>query len=305
MPVNIPDQLPAVEALKKENIFVMDTTRAVHQDIRPLRIAILNLMPVKVTTETDLIRLLSNTPLQLELDLVKLQGHTPKHTPAEHMQAFYSGFNLIKHRKYDGLIVTGAPVEQLEYEEVSYWDELKEVFDWAEHNVQSSLFICWASMAALYHYYGVPKYPLGEKMFGVFRHTALYENLPIFRGFDDEFFIPHSRHTEIRAEDVGAVPQLEVIAQSDEAGVAIVQERSGRKLFVTGHAEYAALNLHAEYVRDVAKGLTIEAPKHYYRNNDPLQNPVVRWRGHANLLFSNWLNYFVYQETPYNIEEIM
>lgn len=304
MPVNIPDKLPAIEELKKENIFVMDTTRALHQDIRPLRIAILNLMPVKVTTETDLIRLLSNTPLQIELDLIKLQGHTPKHTPAEHMHAFYTSFNLIKHRKYDGLIVTGAPVEQLEYEDVTYWAELKEVFDWAEHNVQSSFFICWASMAALYHYYNIPKYPLNEKMFGVFHHRVSFPNLPIFRGFDDEFHIPHSRHTEVRASDIGKIPQLEIVAQSDEAGVAVVQERNGRKFFVTGHAEYAAMNLHEEYVRDLAKGMPIQIPKHYYRKNDPANKPVVRWRGHANLLFSNWLNYYVYQETPFNIDDI-
>ncbi|MBN1925581.1 MAG: homoserine O-succinyltransferase, partial [Prolixibacteraceae bacterium] len=304
MPVNIPDKLPAIEELKKENIFVMDTTRALHQDIRPLRIAILNLMPVKVTTETDLIRLLSNTPLQLELDLIKLEGHTPKHTTAEHMQAFYTSFNLIKHRKYDGLIVTGAPVEQLEFEDVTYWDELKEIFDWAAHNVQSSFFICWASMAALYHYYKVPKYSLDEKMFGVFRHTANFSNLPIFRGFDDEFHIPHSRHTEIREPDIQEIPQLEVIARSDEAGVAVVQERNGRKFFVTGHAEYAASNLHEEYVRDLGKGMEIKPPKHYYRNDNPNLKPLVKWRGHANLLFSNWLNYYVYQETPFNIDEI-
>jgi len=304
MPVNIPDRLPAIEALKKENIFVMDSTRASHQDIRPLRIAVLNLMPVKETTETDLIRLLSNTPLQLEIDLVKIMGHTPKNTSFEHMQNFYADFNLIKHRKYDGLIVTGAPVEQMEYEEVSYWEEMKEILDWAKTHVQSSLYICWASMAALYHYYGIPKHPLQQKMFGVFHHTVSDPRIPIFRGFDDEFHVPHSRHTEIRREDVEKVPELEILAESDESGVYLVKDRGNRRFFVTGHSEYAPLTLDEEYRRDLGKGLPIEIPKHYYRKNDPNNKPVVRWRGHANLFFQNWLNYYVYQETPYNIEEI-
>lgn len=304
MPVNIPHKLPAIKALEKENIFVMDDTRALHQDIRPLRVAVLNLMPVKVTTETDLIRLLSNTPLQLELDLVKIMAHTPKNTPVEHMQAFYTDFNKIKHKKYDGLIVTGAPVEQLEFQDVTYWDEMKMILDWANHNVQSSLFICWASMAALYHYYGIPKYALDEKMFGVFHHTAENSLLPIFRGFDDEFHMPHSRYTEVRAEDIEKVKNLEVISQSDESGVGIVKDKGGRKIFVTGHLEYSTYNLHEEYKRDLAKGLPIKMPKHYYKKNNPEKNPVVRWRGHANLFFQNWLNYYVYQETPYNIDDI-
>jgi homoserine O-succinyltransferase/O-acetyltransferase len=304
MPVNIPHQLPAIKVLEQENIFVMDDTRAQHQDIRPLRIAVLNLMPVKVTTETDLIRLLSNTPLQLELDLVKIMGHTPKNTPEEHMQAFYTDFSQIKHKKYDGLIITGAPVEQMEYEDVTYWDELREILEWAKHHVQSSLFICWASMAALYHYYGVPKYPLDKKMFGVFHHTAVNPQLPIFRGFDDEFHLPQSRHTEIRAEDIDKVPGLEVIAESDESGVGIVKDKGGRRIFVTGHFEYSANVLDLEYRRDLASNLPIQPPKHYYKKDDPNRNPVVRWRGHANLFFQNWLNYYVYQETPYNIDEI-
>lgn len=304
MPVNIPHKLPAVKALEKENIFVMDDTRALHQDIRPLRVAVLNLMPVKVTTETDLIRLLSNTPLQLELDLVKIMAHTPKNTPVEHMQAFYTDFNKIKHKKYDGLIITGAPVEQLEFQDVTYWEELKLILDWADHNVQSSLFICWASMAALFHYYGIPKYALNEKMFGVFHHTAQNSLLPIFRGFDDEFHMPHSRYTEVRAEDIERIPNLEVIAESDESGVGIVKDKGGRKIFVTGHFEYSTYNLHEEYSRDLAKGLPIKMPKHYYKKNNPEKNPVVRWRGHANLFFQNWLNYYVYQETPYNINDI-
>lgn len=304
MPVTIPDKLPAIEALKKENIFVIDSTRAIHQDIRPLKIAVLNLMPVKVTTETDLIRLLSNTPLQLEIDLVKIVGHTSKNTSAEHMQTFYTNFSQIKHNKYDGLIVTGAPVEQLEYEDVTYWDEMKEIFDWAKTNVQSSLYICWAAMAALYHYYGVPKYLLSQKMFGVFHHTPSDPFLPVFRGFDDEFHVPQSRHTEIRREDIDKISELEVIAESDESGVCFVKDKTNRQIFVTGHLEYAPNTLDEEYKRDFSKGLPIELPKHYYRKNDPLNPPVVRWRGHANLFFQNWLNYYVYQETPYNIEEI-
>jgi homoserine O-succinyltransferase len=304
MPITIPDKLPAIEALKRENIFVIDSTRASHQDIRPLRIAVLNLMPVKITTETDLIRLLSNTPLQLEIDLVKIMGHTSKNTTREHMQSFYIDFDQIKHKKYDGLIVTGAPVEQLEYEEVTYWDEMKNIFDWAKTNVQSSLFICWAAMGALYHYYNVPKYPLEQKMFGVFHHTPSDPKLPIFRGFDDEFHIPHSRHTEIRRDDILKVPELEIIAESDESGVCIVKDKENRRIFITGHTEYAPLTLDEEYRRDLTKGLPIDLPKHYYRKNDPSNPPVVRWRGHANLFFQNWLNYYVYQETPYNIEEI-
>ena len=304
MPVNIPDTLPAIEALKQENIFVIDTTRASHQDIRPLRLAVLNLMPIKETTETDLIRLLSNTPLQIEIDLVKIEGHESKNTPAEHLLNFYTDFSQIKHKKYDGLIITGAPVEQLEYEEVTYWDEIKDILDWAKNNVQSSLFICWASMAALYHYYGIPKYPLAQKMFGVFHHTASDPLLPIFRGFDDEFHVPHSRHTELRKEDVVKVPDLDVIAESEEAGVYMVKDKANRRFFVTGHSEYAPYTLDGEYKRDLAKGAPIEMPKHYYKKSDPSKPPVVRWRGHANLFFQNWLNYYVYQETPYDIEDI-
>jgi len=304
MPVNIPDKLPAIEALKKENIFVIDSTRASHQDIRPLRIAVLNLMPIKVTTETDLIRILSNTPLQLEIDLVKIKGHTSKNTPIEHMKAFYVDFNQIRHKKYDGLIITGAPVEQLEYEDVTYWNEVKEILDWAKTNVQSSLFICWASMAALYHYYGVPKYPLDQKMFGVFHHTPSDPKLPIFRGFDDEFHVPHSRYTEVKREDIEKIAALEILSESDESGVYMVKDKANRRIFVTGHSEYAPLTLDEEFRRDLAKGLPIEPPKHYYKKNDPSKPPVVRWRGHANLFFQNWLNYYVYQETPYNIEEI-
>ncbi len=304
MPVNLPHELPAIKVLEEENIFVMDENRAASQDIRPLRIAILNLMPVKVTTETDLIRLLSNTPLQLELDLVKIMAHTPRNTPIEHMQMFYTDFNLIKHRKYDGLIVTGAPVEHLNFEDVNYWDEMKTILEWANTNVQSSLFICWASMAALNYYYNIPKYQLDSKLFGVFHHEAKYPKLPIFRGFDDEFHMPQSRHSEVHAADIEKVGGLEIIADSDEAGVGIIQETSGRKLFITGHFEYSTYNLHEEYLRDKTKGLDIQIPRHYYKKNNPENNPVVRWRGHANLFFQNWLNYHVYQQTPFNIEDI-
>lgn len=304
MPVTIPDKLPAIETLKKENIFVMDSSRAEHQDIRPLKIAVLNLMPIKITTETDLIRLLSNTPLQIEVDLVKIKGHTPKNTPIEHMRSFYLDFDTIKHHKYDGLIVTGAPVEQMEYEDVSYWDEICEIFDWANGNVHSSMFICWASMAALYHYYGIPKHTLSAKKFGVFRHTVADPKLPIFRGFDDEFYVPHSRHTELWREDIDKIPELEIISTSDEAGIYMVKDSIRRRIFVTGHSEYAPDTLANEYYRDKEKGLDIEVPKHYFRDDDPNNEPIVRWRGHANLLFQNWLNYYVYQETPYNIEGI-
>lgn len=304
MPLTLPDLLPAIELLKQENIFVMDTTRANTQDIRPLRIAILNLMPIKITTETDFIRLLSNTPLQIEIEFMKIKSHTSKNTPIEHMMMFYRDFELMKQEKYDGLIVTGAPLEQMDFEEVTYWDELKEVFDWAHSHVTSTVYICWAAQAALYHFYGVPKYPTAEKVFGIFSHRALMSGLPIFRGFDDEFYAPHSRHSEIRRSDIEKVDALTIISESEDAGVHIVMARNGREFFITGHSEYAPNTLDNEYKRDVAKGLPINIPKNYYRNDDPELEPVVRWRGHANLLFSNWLNYYVYQETPYNINDI-
>lgn len=304
MPVNIPQTLPAIEQLRKENIFVMDDFQAEHQDIRPLRIAILNLMPIKITTETDLIRLLSNTPLQIKLDLITMKTHTSKNTSEEHIQAFYTDFESIRHRKYDGLIITGAPVEQLEFSDVNYWDELTTIFEWAKTNVQSSLFICWASMAALYYYYNIPKHQLENKTFGVFNHTINNKPLPILRGFDDEFYMPHSRHSEFRISDILKFSELEIVAQSEEAGVGVVAEQGGRKLFVTGHFEYSPYTLDEEYKRDLAKGLPIEIPRHYYKKNNPENTPVVRWRGHANLFFQNWLNYYVYQETPYNIDDI-
>ncbi len=304
MPLNIPNKLPAIEILKKENIFVMDAESASRQDIRPQKIALLNLMPIKITTEIDLIRLLSNSPLQVELDFIKLNTHTSKNTPKEHMQAFYKDFNAVKTHKYDGLIITGAPIEKMPFEEVTYWSEMQEIFDWAKQNVTSSLFICWGAQAALYHYYGVPKYPLKEKMFGVFEHNKLEPLNPIFRGFDDVFFVPHSRHTEVRREDILNIPELKLLSESKESGVYMVAARNGRELFLTGHSEYSPETLDIEYKRDVAKGLPIKMPANYYRDNDPEKGPLVRWRSQANMLFVNWLNYYVYQRTPFNIDAI-
>lgn len=304
MPLTIPVNLPAVELLKQENIFVMDSQRAETQDIRPLRLVILNLMPLKITTETDLIRLLSNTPLQIEVDLMKISGHVSKNTPIEHMMAFYKDFSVIKGDTYDGMIITGAPVEQLDYEQVNYWDELKEIMDWARTHVTSTFYICWAAQAALYHYYGVPKYPLSEKRFGVFKHTVNDKQNPIFRGFDDEFYVPHSRHSEIRREDIIKHPELTILSESPGAGVYMIMARGGREVYVTGHSEYSPNTLRDEYFRDKEKGLPIQVPENYFPDDDPSREPVVRWRAHANLLFTNWLNYFVYQETPYDIKTI-
>lgn len=304
MPLTLPDRLPAIDLLKEENIFVMDTSRAAAQDIRPLRIVVLNLMPIKITTETDLVRVLSNTPLQLDLTFMKIKSHTSKNTPIEHMRAFYKDFELLRHQKFDGMIITGAPVEHLSFEEVTYWAEMTDIFDWARTHVTSTLYICWAAQAGLYYHYGVPKYPLPAKMFGIFPQKPLMPQLPIFRGFDDIFQMPHSRHTEIRREDIEAVEGLTIIAESEESGVSIVMAREGREFFITGHAEYSPLTLDTEYRRDLAKGLPIAMPRHYYRNDDPDQGPLVSWRAHANLLFTNWLNYYVYQETPYDIEMI-
>ena len=306
MPLNLPDRLPAIDLLKEENIFVIDNSRASTQDIRPLKIVILNLMPLKITTETDLVRLLSNSPLQIEVSFMKLKSHTSKNTPIEHMKAFYVDFEKMRHEKYDGMIVTGAPVEHLAFEEVNYWEEIQDIFDWALTNVTSTFYICWAAQAGLYHYYGVPKHPLDQKMFGIFKHHICegMQQLPIFRGFDDEFFVPHSRHTEIRREDIEKHPELTIISESEESGVHIVMARGGRQFFVTGHSEYSPYTLDTEYRRDLGKGLSIEKPRNYYRNDDPDQGPLVRWRSVANLLFSNWMNYYVYQETPYDINEI-
>lgn len=304
MPLTLPSKLPAIELLKKENIFVMDDKRARGQDIRPLRIVILNLMPVKITTETDLIRLLSNSPLQLQVDFMKIKSHTPKNTPIEHMMAFYRDFDVIAHEKYDGMIITGAPIEHLPFDEVKYWPEMEQIFAWARENVTSTLFICWAAQAGLHYYYGIPKYPLEKKLSGVYKHRVLDPSCPIFRGFDDEFFVPHSRYTTLRKEDILSDSRLTLLSESDEAGVYMVMAREGREFFITGHSEYAPNTLHNEYVRDVKKGISPALPCHYYPDNDPSRPPVVRWRAHANLLFSNWLNYYVYQETPYDISQI-
>jgi homoserine O-succinyltransferase len=283
----------------------MDTSQASHQDIRPLKIAVLNLMPIKITTEIDLVRLLSNSPLQIELDFISLSSHVSKNTPKEHMLAFYKDFNLIIHYKYDGLIITGAPVEQMPFEEVAYWKELTEILNWAKSNVTSSIFICWGAQAALYHYYGIPKYPLGKKMFGVFKHTKADATNPILRGFDDVFYVPHSRHTEIKREDILKVSELTILSESEESGVYMVASRNGREFFLTGHSEYSPETLDIEYKRDMAKNLPVEMPKNYYLNDDPENPPVVLWRSQANMLFVNWLNYYVYQKTPYNIETIV
>ena len=304
MPLRLPDRLPAIELLKHENIFVMDDSRAHMQDIRPLKIAILNLMPLKITTETDLIRLLSNTPLQLEVSFMKLKSHTPKNTPIEHMMMFYRDFEQMRNEKYDGMIITGAPVEQLEYEEVSYWAEVSEIFAWARTHVTSTLYICWAAQAGLYYHYGIPKYPLPKKMFGIFSQYTLNPQLPIFRGFDDEFQMPHSRHTELHREDILANPDLQLSAESPECGVSMVMARGGREFFITGHLEYAPDTLDKEYRRDKDTRDDVDMPINYYKNDDPSQGPKVTWRAHANLLYSNWINYYVYQETPYDINQI-
>nr|MBP7471372.1 homoserine O-succinyltransferase [Prevotella sp.] len=304
MPLRLPDKLPAIERLKKENIFVMDETRAHSQEIRPLKIVILNLMPLKITTETDLIRLLSNTPLQLDINFMKLKSHTSKNTPIEHMLMFYKDFDKLRKEKFDGMIVTGAPIETMAFEEVEYWDEIKDIFDWARTHVTSTLYICWGAQAALYHFYGIPKYPLKKKMFGIFPAHALDPKLSIFRGFDDVFNMPHSRHTEVHPEDIEKNPNLKIIADSKESGVNIVMSRNGREFYITGHLEYAADTLDKEFKRDFGKRDDVDLPKNYYLNDDPSQHPKVTWRSSANLLYSNWINYYVYQETPYDINEI-
>lgn len=304
MPVRVPATLPAVEELKKENIFVIDEQRASTQDIRPLKIAILNLMPLKLMTETDLLRLISNTPLQVELDLFLPDGHEWTNTPKEHLDTFYKSFGKIKNCKYDGLIITGAPVEMVEFEEVDYWNQLQEIFDWSRTHVTSTVYICWAALAGLYHNYGIPKHILNKKISGVFKHHVLDKNNPLFRGFDDTFYVPHSRHCEIRKEDIQKESRLHIMAESEESGVYIIMARNGREIYITGHSEYSPYTLDYEYRRDLAKGLNPSIPDNYYQGDNPENAPLVRWRSHANLLFSNWLNYFVYQETPFDIREI-
>ena len=304
MPVKIPNTLPARAILEEENVFVMDEDRALHQDIRALRVAILNLMPTKIATETQLLRLLSNSALQVEVTLVHTATYESKNTAADHLLQHYVTFDEIKNEKFDGLMITGAPVEQMPFEDVDYWYELTEIIDWGNENVESNFYICWGAQAALYHKYRIPKYNLPRKMFGVFEHRILSPTEKLLRGFDDIFLAPHSRHTEIRRADIEKVDEIQMLAESDEAGVYIVGSKDGRHIFVTGHSEYDPLTLKAEYDRDVNKGLPIHVPKNYYPENDPAQRPHVRWRGHANLLYSNWLNYYVYQATAFDPNDI-
>jgi len=304
MPVKIPSTLPAKTTLENENIFIMDEDRALHQDIRALRVAILNLMPTKISTETQILRLLSNSALQVEITLLNTATHESKNTDADHLLEHYVTFEDIKHEKFDGLIITGAPVEQMPFEEVDYWQELKQIMDWSETNVESTFHICWGAQAGLYHKYGIPKYDLSRKMFGVFEHRLLNRTESLMRGFDDIFLAPHSRHTEIRRVDIEKHSDLQILAESEDAGVYIVSDRIGRNLYITGHSEYDPFTLKAEYDRDVNKGLPIHVPKNYYPKDDPTQTPNVRWRGHANLLYVNWLNYYVYQSTPYDLNQI-
>jgi len=304
MPIKVPDSLPAKEILNEENIFVIDETRAYHQDIRPLRIVLLNLMPTKEVTETQLLRVLSNSPLQVEVTLLQTETYHSKNTSPQHLANFYHNFAEIKDEKFDGMIITGAPVEHLPYEEVEYWQELKEIMNWTVEHVFSTLHICWAAQAGLYYHYGVPKHPLAEKMFGIFSHHVLKPKVKLLQGFDEDFFAPHSRHTEIRKKDIEKVAELEVLAESEQSGIYLVANKDGSRIFVTGHSEYDQLTLKEEYERDVQKGCSIKIPENYFPNDNPKEMPRVRWRSHANLLFTNWLNYYVYQETPYDLTQI-
>ena len=304
MPIRIPNDLPATGTLQQENIFVMTADRAIRQDIRPLEIVVLNLMPTKIATETQLSRMLGNTPLQVNLELMHTTSHVAKNVAQEHLLTFYKSFDEIKHRKFDGMVITGAPVEHLKFEDVDYWPELCEIMEWSKTNVHSTLHICWGAQAGLYYHYGIHKYELPEKLFGVFEHKADYKRSILLRGFDDVFWAPHSRHTTILREDVEKVPELKLLASSEKAGVYALMNSRGRQIFVTGHSEYDADTLKTEYLRDKNQGLPIHVPENYFPNDDDTQEPVVRWRSHANLLFSNWLNYFVYQTTPYDIMSI-
>ena len=304
MPIKIPDKLPAKRVLENENIFVMDELRAGMQDIRPLKIGILNLMPTKITTETQLARLLGNTPLQGEIELVQVSSHKAKNVSEEHMLAFYKTFDEIRNNKYDGFVITGAPVERLSFEEVDYWDELCEIMEWTKTHVHSTFHICWGAQAALYYHYGIKKYDLDKKLSGVFRHRVVYKNPMLLRGFDDEFMVPHSRHTTVSLEEIKKVEQIKILSCSDEAGLYAAATDGGRQIFITGHSEYDRDTLKNEYLRDLAAGMNPEIPKNYFPDDDPEREPVVTWRGHANLIYSNWLNYFVYQNTPYDITKI-
>ena len=304
MPVRIPNSLPAAQVLKDENIFVMTERRARIQEIRPLKIAILNLMPTKEVTETQLLRLIGNSPLQIDITLLRTASYQARNVSSAHLDTYYKTFDEVRDNKFDGLIITGAPVEMMEFEEVQYWNELTRIMDWAETHVFSTLYICWAAQAGMYYRYGVPKYELPRKCSGVFRHRLLYKNFPLLRGFDDYFFAPHSRHTEVRAEDIAKVPELQLLCDSVKAGVYLVASRDGKHVFVTGHCEYDAYTLKYEYERDLARGLNPDIPYNYFPDDNPENEPMVRWRSHGNLLFTNWLNYYVYQETPYDIEQI-
>jgi homoserine O-succinyltransferase len=304
MPIKIPNNLPAVKTLTEENIFVMTETRAITQDIRPLRILILNLMPKKIETETQLARLLGNSPLQVEPTLIRTSSHQSKNVAEEHLLAFYKTFNDIKSEKFDGMIITGAPVEHLKFEEVEYWQELCEIMEWSKTHVQSTMHICWASQAGLYYHYGIEKHGLDEKLFGVFLHEVEYKPSILFRGFDDVFYVPQSRHTTVLREDIEKHSALKILASSPRAGVYAVSTKNGRQIFITGHSEYDAETLNNEYVRDLSQGKPIKIPENYFPNDDPTKPPLVTWRGHAHLLFSNWLNYFVYQSTPYDVKQV-
>ncbi len=304
MPIKIPNELPATRTLAEENIFVMTETRARTQDIRPLQILLLNLMPTKIDTETQLSRLLGNTPLQVELTLARVRSHESKNTSEEHMLAFYKNFDEVDHLNYDGMIITGAPVEHLPFEEVDYWGELCRIMEWSKTHVHSTFHICWGAQAGLYYHFGIQKKPLPEKMFGVFPHTLDYRRAILFRGFDDVFMVPHSRHTTVERADIERVPELRILASSEEAGVYAMMTKNGRQIFITGHSEYDPQTLNREYKRDVAAGKPISIPKNYFPNDDPSREPLVTWRAHANLLYSNWLNYFVYQTTPYDLKDI-
>ena len=304
MPIQIPNDLPAAEVLQSENIFVMRENRAATQDIRPLEIVLLNLMPTKIATETQLSRLLGNTPLQVKLELMHMSSHKSKNTTQEHLLNFYKSFDELKHRKFDGMVITGAPVELLDFEDVDYWQELCQIMEWSKTHVHSTLHICWGAQAGLYYHYGVDKQTIPQKLFGVFKHTVGYKRSILLRGFDDQFWVPHSRHTTIRREDVENIPGMKILASSPEAGIYAMSNKEGRQIFITGHSEYDPETLATEYRRDKNQGLDIAVPQNYYPNDDDTQEPIVRWRGHANLLFSNWLNYFVYQTTPYDIMSI-
>ncbi len=301
MPIKVRDNLPAKKILLDENIFVMDESRAFHQDIRPLKIIVLNLMPLKLETEVQILRLLGNSPLQIDISFMHMESHISKNTSAEYLDLFYNVFDDVKNKKFDGMIITGAPVEQLEFEDVTYWDELTQIMEWSKTNVTSTFHICWGAQAGLYYHYGVKKYPLNKKIFGVFPHRRIYQHIDLLRGFDDIFYVPHSRHTEVRREDIEKIDELIILSESEEAGVYIVSSTDGKQIFVMGHSEYNRETLKNEYERDKAKGIDIELPKNYFKNNDPNEEPIANWKAHSSLLYTNWLNYYVYQTTPYQL----